>query len=244
MQIDSPAIVCTARAHGEHGAVIRLLTKSDGLIAAYVHGSRSRKTKGVLTPGNLVAAELEARGEGRMARARLELETSRAALALDPLSLAMVEWLTMLVADTLPEGETFPDVYVRMNAMLALLDADAGALRVGEALARFEFALLADLGFQLDLGSCAVTGQLDDLIYVSPKSGRAVSRDAGAQYKERLLALPAFLLGSGVRPTGADIQGALGLTRHFILRDLLPTHRADRTIVARDRVDARLGKRF
>lgn len=244
MFIDSMAIVCTARAHGEHGVVVRLFTETDGLVACYVHGGRSRKTKGILTPGNLVAAELEARSEGQMARARLELEASRAALALDPLSIAMVEWLTQLIADTLPEGEAFPGVFSRLSALLLLLDADAPAMATGETLARFELALLIDLGFQLDLASCAATGQTHNLAYVSPKSGRAVSRDAGAQYRDRLLPLPGFLIEGGAPAHADDVEAALRLTRHFILRDLLPAHRADRTIAARDRVDTRLRKRF
>ncbi|MGB3723781.1 MAG: DNA repair protein RecO [Pacificimonas sp.] len=244
MHLDTPALLCTARAHGEHGVVVRLLTETSGLVAAYVNGGRSRASRPLMTPGNLVSARIDARSEGQLGQARLEMDISRAGLTLDPLRLAMAEWLSNLVADILPEGEAFPTIYQAMVAMFALLDSEASATQLGRNLARTELLLLGELGFRLDLGSCAATGDLDDLIYVSPKSGRAVSAHAGAAYREKLFALPAFLKDGGADADSDDIVAALRLTRHFILRDLLPDYRAQKSIAARDRVDARLGKRF
>ncbi len=244
MHLDTPALVCTARAHGENGVVVRLLTQTNGLVAAYVNGGRSRASRPLMTPGNLVSARIDARSEGQLGRARLEMEVSRAGLTLDPLRLAMAEWLSNLIADTLPEGEAFPLIYDAVTAMFALLDSEASTLQLGRNLARTELLLLTELGFRLDLESCAATGERDDLVYVSPKSGRAVSAHAGAAYKEKLFALPAFFRDGEAAATGADVIDALRLTRHFILRDLLPSYRAEKTIGARDRVDARLGKRF
>ncbi|MEO0500209.1 MAG: DNA repair protein RecO C-terminal domain-containing protein, partial [Pseudomonadota bacterium] len=219
-----------------------------GLIAAYVHGGRSRKGKALLVAGNLLSARLERRAEGQLMRAALELETSRAALALDPLRLAMAEWLTMLIADCLPEGEAFVPVYESALAMFDLLDTEANAALLGKALAQFELMLLAALGFRLDLETCAatgVTGGEADLAFVSPRTGRAVGRVAGTPYEGRLFPLPAFLIDMDEAPPArTDIEAALAITRHFIRRDALPAHRADRSLAARDRVDARLAKGF
>ncbi|MHB9878962.1 DNA repair protein RecO [Pacificimonas sp. ICDLI1SI03] len=244
MHLTTTAIMLTARAHGEHGAVIRMLTETNGLIAAYVHGGRSRKSKPLLSAGNMVMAQLDSRGETQLATARIELMASRAALALHPLTLSLTEWLTMLVADVLPEGEAFAELFEALAACLALMEADADALQMGQALARFELKLLRDLGFRLDLDSCAATGDCDDLIYLSPKSGRAVSASAGAAYKTRLFALPAFMKDPAAATGGDDILAALRITRHFIERDLLPPHRAEKTLLARTRVDVQLQKRF
>lgn len=233
MQLETPAIVCAVLPHGEAGAVVRALTPEHGLLAGYVRGGRSRKLRPVLHIGNRVLAEYRARVDSQLAALTIELTVSRAGLAFDPLAAAALEWLGALVAEALPEAQPFADVYARFDALLdAMAVADPGVWQA--ALARFELALLADLGLGLDLTHCAATGQTHDLAFVSPKSRTAVSRAAGLPYAARLLPLPAFLLDGGGADTAAVID-ALSLTRHFLERDLLDG-RAGQILPARDRL--------
>ena len=173
MHLDTQAIVCTALAHGEHGAVVRLLTAEAGLVAGYVQGGRSRKLRPVLSPGNIVRVHLDGRGDGQLARASIEMEHSRAAITLDPLALAITEWLTGLTATLLPEGHPYPRIHEMLVSVLDLAELQDDALVKRAALARFELLLLAELGFGLDMTTCAATGQTHDLAFVSPKTGRA-----------------------------------------------------------------------
>ncbi|MGB7405479.1 MAG: DNA repair protein RecO, partial [Pacificimonas sp.] len=218
MQLTSDALVLTARGHGETASIVQLLTETSGRIVAYVHGGRSRRTKPLLVPGNLCHVQLEDRsgGDGRMPVARLELVASRAALSLEPLRGAMAEWLTICLAEALPEGERVDGLWERACAMFGLLDTEASAAQVGAALARFELALLETLGFQLDLAGCALTGETDNLAFVSPRTGRAATADAAELWRDRLLALPAFLIDSGAPAEATDIEAGLRLTRHFL----------------------------
>lgn len=231
----------SALAHGEHGAVVRLFTREHGLQAAYVHGGRSRASRPLLHPGNRLSTDIEHSGEGRLATARIELASSRADLALDALSLAVLPWITGILADTLAEGDPHADLFGRTDAVLDLLAAEPGAHRTARTLAEYELALLADLGFGLDLASCAVSGVRDGLAYVSPRSGRAVTAEGASGYEPQLLALPSFLIGGG-EPQGDDLTAALRLTRHFILRDLVSDRARPRLEQARDLIDARLAR--
>jgi DNA repair protein RecO (recombination protein O) len=240
MHLEAEAIVCTALPHGEHGAVVRFLTAERGIVAGYVRGGRSRKIRPVLVAGNTVRVRFDRRGEDQLAQAHVELERSRAGLALDALSLALAEWLTGLAAALLPEEHPYPRIYAGMAALLDLAElAEADAVLA--ALARFELLLLGELGFGLDLKACGATGRADDLFYVSPKTGRAVSREAGAPYAAKLFWLPAFLV-EAAPASAADIAEALRMTRHFIERDLLPNGRGRQLLGARDRIDTRAAR--
>lgn len=240
MRIETDAIICAVRAHGEHGAIVRALTASDGLQAGYVRGGRSRRLRPVLMPGNLVHAEFRARTDEQLAALTVDLVQSRAPLFAEALPTAAIAWITALTAAALPEGQAYPRLYQALDGVLAAVEAAPSAKGWAAALVRFELLMLAELGFGLDLSQCAATGTTADLRFVSPRSGRAVS-GAGAQgYHDRLLALPAFLLAGG-EADWPDILAGFRITGHFLLRDLAVVRQAD-LFAARDRLLDRLGR--
>ena len=220
MHIETEAIVCALRTHAEHGAVVRLMTPRDGLQAAYVRGARGRRMRPVLVPGNLVAARLRSRTEEQLAHAEVELTHSRAPLLSEPLPAAAIEWITALIAATLPEGQPYPRLYDALDALLSLIEAAPSALGWASSLVRYEMLLLAELGFGLDLERCAVSGSNDDLVAVSPRSGRAVSAAEADPYAGKLLPLPP-LIRQGGPATWAEVAQGLELTGHFLQRDVL-----------------------
>jgi DNA repair protein RecO (recombination protein O) len=220
MRIEAQAIVCGLRAHGEHGAVVRLMTAEHGLQAAYVRGARGRRMRPVLIAGNLVSATLSARTDNQLPQATVELTHSRAPLLGEPLPAAAIEWATALTATALPEGQPYPRLHSALDALLAAIEAAPSASGWGAALVRYELLLLAELGFGLDLERCAVTGSTDDLVAVSPRSGRAVSAGEAEPYAGKLLPLPSFVREGGTA-SWADIADGLDLTGHFLMRDLL-----------------------
>lgn len=239
MRLQTQAIVCAVRAHGEHGAVVRALTARDGLQPAYVRGGKSRRLRPVLIPGNSVAAEYRARTEEQLALMTVELIESRAHLLSEPLAAAAIDWACALTAAALPEGQPYPNLHLALDGLLAAIAAAPSARGWSAALVRYELLLLAELGFGLDLGECVVTGAREGLAFVSPKSGRAVSA-AGAQgYCDRLLPLPPFLIGGAVAPPLPDILAGLRTTGHFLARDLLIERQAE-VLAARERLVERL----
>lgn len=242
MHLDTPAIVCTMLAHGEHGAVVRFLTPRDGLVAAYVRGGRSRRLRPVLQPGNGVMLSLRARVDTQLASATVELTAARAALATSAAAAAALEWLTMLTATALAEAVPHPALYAALEALTAGIAAGAGALPLGEGVVRYEHLLLGELGFGLDLTRCAATGTTEDLAFVSPKSNQAVSRAAGLPYATKLLPLPGFLIGNAPADAAA-VHDGLQLTGHFLERDVL-TARSRDIFAARERLAKRLPPRY
>lgn len=239
MHIAATGIVCAVLTHGEHGAVVRLLTPDDGLQAGYVRGGRSRQLRPVLLPGNIVQADYRARSDAQLAALTVELIESRAGLLGEPLAAAAIDWVTALTAITLPEGQPFPELYAALDGLLSAIEAAPSARGWGAALARYEMLLLGQMGFGLDLSACAVTDARDDLVFVSPKSGRAVSAVAGEGYRDRLLPLPGFLILGGVAEDWSDILAALRLTGHFLARDVLTERRAG-VLAARGRLIDRI----
>lgn len=220
MQIETPAIVCALRTHAEYGAVVRLMTAEHGLQAAYVRGARGRRIRPVLVPGNLVAARLRSRTEEQLAHAEIELTHSRAPLLSEPLPAAAIEWVTALTATVLPEAQPYPRLYDALDALLAHIEAAQSALGWAGSLVRYELLLLAELGFGLDLDRCAVSGLNDDLVAVSPRSGRAVSAAEAEPYAGKLLPLPRFVREGGPADWQEVAQG-LELSGHFLNRDVL-----------------------
>jgi DNA repair protein RecO (recombination protein O) len=220
LNIETPAIVCALRNHAEHGAVVRLMTPKDGLQAAYVRGARGRRMRPVLVPGNLVQARLRSRTEEQLAHGEMELTHSRAPLLSEPLPAAAIEWVTALTATALPEAQPFERLYDALDALLALIEAAPSALGWAGPLVRYELLLLAELGFGLDLERCAVSGSNDELVAVSPRSGRAVSAAEAEPYEGRLLSLPGFLRTGGA-VSWIEVQQGLQLTGHFLDRDIL-----------------------
>ena len=238
MRIETKAIVCALRNHGEHGAVARLMTPEHGLQAAYVRGARGRRMRPVLIAGNVVQTQLSARTESQLPQATLELVRSRGPLLSEPLPAAAIEWATVLTATVLPEGQPYPRLYQALEGLLDAIEAAPSAAGWGAALVRYELLLLAELGFGLDLDRCAVTGGNDNLVAVSPKSGRAVSAAEAEPYVGKLLPLPRFVREGGPA-SWPEIVAGLNLTGHFLLRDLL-TDRARPIAEARERLVERL----
>ena len=221
MRSDTSAIVCALRNHGEHGAIVRVMTPGQGLVAAYVRGARGRRMRPVLIAGNVVQAHLSARTETQLPQATIELVHSRGQLLSEPLPAAAIEWVTVLAATALPEGQPYPRLYEALDGLLAAVEAAPSAAGWGAALVRYELLMLAELGFGLDLERCAVTGSNDNLVAVSPKTGRAVSAAEAEPYAGKLLILPSFVRQGGQADWGEILHG-LDLSGHFVERDLLP----------------------
>lgn len=237
MEWSDHGIVLSARKHGESAAILSLLTAEHGRHAGLVRGGAGRRQRGVLQQGNFVAVTWRARLEEHLGAFTVELLHSISAQWLDdPGRLAALSAATAIIDFVVPEREPDTNIYSGLRTLIAALDEDGW----GAAYARWEFALLGDLGFGLDLSACAATGQSDDLVYVSPKTGRAVSRAAGAAYHDKLLPLPGFLLDDGPE-TDDQVAGALQLTGYFLDRHLFAPH-SRQLPDARERLAARLAR--
>lgn len=214
MEFEDEAFVLSARAHGDTGAVVELLTESHGRRAAYVNGGASRKMRPFLQAGSKVVAQFRSRTEGQLGSARLEpMGEGAAALFDDPLALIGLNAAASVVQGALPERESHQGTFLAFEAMMTTLAFP----EVWPAIyVRFEAGLLEDLGFGLDLSRCAATGSMDDLVYVSPRTGRAVSHDAGQPYADKLLKLPPFMLGAQSGIGEGDVRAGLDLTGHFL----------------------------
>lgn len=213
MEWSDEGVILGVRPHGETGAVVDVLTRAQGRHLGLVHGGRSRTLRPVLQTGNHVELTWKARLSDNLGHFAIELRKPYAAMHMeDPAALTALSSLAEL-ARLLPERDPHPNLYEVTLFVLGFLDdADVWpALYV-----RWELALLEELGFGLDLTRCAATGQTTDLVYVSPRSGRAVSAEAGAPYRDRLLPLPSFLRGAPGEVTRADVSAGLELTGHFL----------------------------
>jgi len=220
MRIVTPAIVVALRAHGEHGAVVRLMTPEHGLQAAYVRGAKGRRLRPVLLPGNEVEATLSARTETQLPQGTVELVHSRGPLLNEPLPAAAIDWACALTATALPEAQPYPRLYEALDGLLAAVEAAPAASGWGSAMVRYELLLLAEQGFGLDLDQCAVSGDDADLIAVSPRSGRAVSAAEAEPYLGKLLPLPRFIREGGTGNWDEILEG-LALSGHFLMRDII-----------------------
>ncbi len=222
MEWQAPAIVLDARPHGEGGAVVTLLTEEHGRHAGLAKGGASRAQAALWQPGNLIEARWVARLAEQLGAVSGELVHAAAALAMeDPLALAILRSATAVAEGALPEREAHPRVFHGLVALIATLARDPR--QAMPELVRWEAELLADLGYGLDLTRCAISGATEDLAFVSPRTGRAVSQAAAGEWRDRLLPLPRFLLGQG--PSGpAEWLVGLRLTGHFLARDVFGVH--------------------
>lgn len=220
MEWHDDAIVLSARRHGENGTILEALTRSHGRHLGLIRGGRTLKP--VLQPGNSVRLQWRARLSEHLGSFACELETARAgALMETQAALIGLNAFTAIASATLPErGPLYEPVFVSADILLDAMMED-GLAHWGAIYVRWEAGLLEALGFGLDLTSCAATGVTEDLRYVSPRSGRAVSRDSGAAYARRLFPLPAFLRESQSEVAAADIVDGLKLTGHFLLERVL-----------------------
>jgi DNA repair protein RecO (recombination protein O) len=210
-------VLLSMRPHGESAAIIEVLTAAHGRHAGVVRGGQSRKMAATLQPGNGLQLEWRARLEDHIGTFTVEPLRSRAHLLSDRLALAGLMSACALLRAALPEREPHPALW---SDTLRLFDALGGAGWTSAYL-RWELRLLEDLGFGLDLSSCAVTGASEGLVYVSPKSGRAVSAKGAGEWADRLLPLPAGLAGTAALTGEALVQG-LRLTGFFLDRELRP----------------------
>lgn len=217
MQWTDEGVILGTRRHGETSLIVELMTAAHGRYLGLVKGGRSRRHQAALQAGNGVRAVWRARLSEHLGNWTLEPVSARAARLMG--GATGLYGLQMLAAHLrlLPERDPHPRLYTALNAILDDLEE---LIAAGELLVRFEIELLNDLGIGLDLSRCAATGATEGLAYVSPKTGRAVSRDAGAAYEERLLALPGFLIDRQPHapPSPTDLAAGFALTGHFLDR--------------------------
>jgi DNA repair protein RecO (recombination protein O) len=216
VQWNDEAIILAARPHGETSLIIQLLTREHGRHAGLVRGARKARGLGVYEIGNRVEAHWQARLPEHLGMLRCELLAGcAAALIDDPARLACLAAAAVVAEAALPEREAVPRCFEGLGAVLSALARDRDWAK---AYVAWELELLAELGFGLDLSRCAATGATADLVYVSPKSAQAVSREAGAPYRDKLLPLPAFLRDPAAPAERADIADGLALTGYFLSR--------------------------
>jgi DNA repair protein RecO (recombination protein O) len=217
MEWRDQGILLSSRRHGETSAIIEVFTPTHGRHAGVVRGGTSRKIAPILQPGAQLDVMWRARLEDHIGAFTVEPVRSRAAVAMsDRLALAGLNAVTALVGFSLPEREVHLPLYHRTEALLDLLDhGDIWPL----AYLRWELSLLEELGYGLDLTACAVTGATEGLAYVSPKSGRAVSKAGAGEWAERLLPLPDVLRGVGTAQN-AEIVEAFRTTGYFLTEHL------------------------
>jgi DNA repair protein RecO (recombination protein O) len=214
MEWEDDAFVLSARTHGESGAIVELLTAGHGRHAGHLAGGGSRRMRPFLQPGARVLAEFRARTSEQLGALKLEpVGEGPSALFDDALALAGLSAAAAVASGALPEREPHPGAFLAFEALVAAFAHDAVWPAV---FVRFEAGLLEELGFGLDLTRCAATGTTDELVYVSPKTGRAVSRSAGAPYAQRMLTLPPFLLGRQAGLSPGDVGSGFDLTGHFL----------------------------
>lgn len=220
MEWSDEGVVLGVRRHGESSTIVELMTPSRGRHLGLVRGGISRRIKPYLQPGNSVRATWRARLDEHLGNYTIEGTVLRAdrLMASAPASYCMQTLAGLL--RLLPERDPHVALYDAMCLIMDHLDEPAISAPL---LVRFELQMLAELGFGLDLGECAATGEADDLVYVSPKSGRAVSRAAGEPWKTQLLVLPSFLNGnrSGMGTETDDIVAGFTLTEFFLSRRVL-----------------------
>ena len=221
MDWDAPAIVLDARPYGEGDAIATVMTEEHGSHRGLARGGASRAQAAVWQPGNLVQVRWVARLADQLGSFSGEMIHAGAAAVMDDaLALAMLSALCAVAEGALPEREPHPRVFHGLLHLIAHMPRGAALLN---DLIRWETTLLSDLGYGLDLTSCAVTGETAGLAFVSPRTGRAVADHAAGTWKQRLLRLPPFLVG-GNESSAADWRDGLTLTGHFLARDAFGAH--------------------
>jgi len=215
MQWTDEGIVLGVKRHGESSVILELMTHERGRHLGLVRGGTGTRLRAVLQPGNSLRATWRARLDDHLGHYLVEGLNLRAAGFLA--AAHAVHGVTHLAALCRLLAEREPHGHIH-DALESILDALDNAAAVAPLVARFELAFLAELGFGLDLASCAATGETAELIYVSPRSGRAVSRAAGEAYRDRLMRLPGFLRSDAEPVSGADLADAFALTGFFLER--------------------------
>jgi DNA repair protein RecO (recombination protein O) len=224
MQWTDTAIILSARRHGENSAILRLFSLEHGVHAGVLRAANSKNQRGIAQSGNIVSATWNARLAEQLGTFKCELLVPTAALLLqDAIKLSALVTACTIVESALPERHPYPRLYRQMLTFLDALEHDENWQK---AYVELELAVLAESGFGLDLSTCAATEQTHDLVYVSPKSGRAVCAQAGRPYHDKLLPLPAFLRTGydGAAVTTQEILAGMRLTGYFLAAWLLEPH--------------------
>jgi DNA repair protein RecO (recombination protein O) len=216
MEWRDEGIILATRRHGETSLILELMTGAHGRHLGLVRGGRSRRRQPFLQPGNTLDVVWRARLDEHLGHFTAEPTVERASRLIESaVGIYALQAFAALLR-LLPERDPHPELYAALAASLDALESPAAA---AELLVRFELAVLNELGFGLDLSRCAVTGAVGDLAYVSPRTGKAVCRDAGAAYESKLLPLPAFLLGrTDAAPAATAFRQAFALTGYFLSR--------------------------
>lgn len=223
IQWDDSAVILSVRPHGEHAVIVTVLAAAQGKYAGLVAGGQGQKWHGILQPGNVVRAVWRARLPEHLGHFTFDLAATTAARWLDHVMiLAAIRSACIVTEHAVPERQPLPGIYAGLQALLTGCDADF----YGAAYVQWELGLLAALGYGLDLSMCAVTHSVFELAYVSPRTGRAVSRAAGHAYHDRLLQLPRFLSGAADW-SALEVWRGLQLTGHFLARQVF-AHAASR----------------
>ena len=242
MHWSDDGIIIGTRRHGESSLIVELMTARHGRHLGLVRGGRSRRNQSVLQPGNSVSATWRARLDAHLGTYTIEPTVQRAAQLIgSPACLYGIQVLAALTR-LLPERDPHPQIHEILSAIIDWLD---DPLTGGALVVRFELRMLEELGFGLDLERCAATGTAERLAFVSPKSGRAVSEEAGAPFRDRMLPLPTFLHREGGTPQASDLLDAFRLTGFFLDRHVYgprgmnaPDERARLIALIGRRVDA------
>ena len=218
MQWSDEGIVLGVKRHGEANAILELMTRDHGRHLGLVRGGAGSRMRPVLQPGNTVTATWRARLAEHLGNYTVEVSRSRAAAYLGASHAVYGVSHVAALARLLPERDPHAAVYFALEDILEHLE---DAEQSGRLVAHFELALLAELGFGLDLAQCAATGTKSDLAYVSPKSGRAVSREAGEPWREKLMQLPRFLADHDEeKPSASDVANGFEITGFFLARHI------------------------
>lgn len=217
MEWHDRGIVLGVRRHGETSVIAEMMTAAHGRHLGLVRSGRSRRMQPVLQPGNLVELTWRARLDQHLGLYQVEPLSLRAARLMETATAVYGIQAMAALLRLLPERDPHPQLFEALDIILNSMHAPHES---GELFVRFELAMLDELGFGLDLSSCAATGRCDELVYVSPKSGRAVSRNAGAPWADRMFELPGFIVRREGCPAAEELAAALRLTAHFLHRDV------------------------
>ncbi|AGT07767.1 DNA repair protein RecO [Paracoccus aminophilus JCM 7686] len=235
MEWSGAATVLSARKHGEHAVILTAFAREVGIISGALPGGASAKRAAMIQPGSILSLRWRARIEGQLGTFAAEPQRMRPGLLADGDALAGVNAVTALLAFALPERDPHPRLHDSSEALLDRMDQGSRA-DWAHAYLGWELQLLDEMGFGLDLTRCAVTGSREGLAYVSPKTGRAVSRAGAGDWAAKLLPLPSLLGGTG----NGGMVDAFAITGHFLRAQLAEAHAARNLPPARDRLIARL----
>lgn len=218
------AIIIECRPHGEHAAIVQILSQHHGRYAGLVRAGQSRAMRPVLQPGNAIAVSWRARLDDHLGSMAIELVNANAAKIMgERMRLTALTAICALLQGAIAEREPVSDAYDATVAMIELLSSDIETQLWLAAYIRWEIGLLAVAGFGLELNRCAVSGATEGLRYVSPRSGAAVTSDAAGEHTPRLLVLPGFL-GGASKSLEEDIINGIRMTGHFIARQIFGVH--------------------